>query len=48
MNCHIAPDVAQKMLYGIMRIRLIEERIRDLYADRRCGAPSISASGRKP
>ena len=48
MNRHIAPDVAQKMLYGIMRIRLIEERIRDLYAEQEMRCPFISVSGRKP
>ena len=39
MNRHIAPEVAQKMLYGIMRIRLIEERIRDLYAEQEMRCP---------
>lgn len=39
MNNHTPPDVARKMLYGVMRIRLIEERIRDLYAEQEMRCP---------
>ena len=39
MNCHPPPDVARKMLHGIMRIRLIEERVRVLYAEQEMRCP---------
>ena len=39
MTRHTSPDVAQKMLYGVMRIRLIEERIRALYAEQEMRCP---------
>lgn len=39
MTRHTPPDVAQKMLYGVMRIRLIEERIRALYAEQEMRCP---------
>ena len=39
MNRHTPVDVARKMLYGVMRIRLIEERIRALYAEQEMRCP---------
>ena len=47
MNRQAAPDVAQRMLYSIMRIRMIEERIRDLYAEQEMRCPTHFSIGQE-
>ena len=42
-----APDVARRMLRAIMRIRMIEERIRDLYADQEMRCPTHFSIGQE-
>lgn len=42
-----SPDVAQRMLRAIMRIRMIEERIRDLYADQEMRCPTHFSIGQE-
>jgi pyruvate dehydrogenase E1 component alpha subunit len=46
-NLQIPPDVARKMLHGIMRIRMIEERIRDLYAEQEMRCPTHLSIGQE-
>jgi len=46
-NRQIAPDVARRMLYGVMRIRVIEERIRDLYAEQEMRCPTHFSIGQE-
>ena len=47
VNRQTTPDVARKMLNGIMRIRLIEERIRDLYAEQEMRCPTHFSIGQE-
>lgn len=47
MNCQTPADVARKMLYGIMRIRMIEERIRGLYAEQEMRCPTHFSIGQE-
>src|SRR6478736_2143092 len=47
MKKQITPDVARKMLYGIMRVRLIEERIRELYAEQEMRCPTHFSIGQE-
>lgn len=47
MNRHTPPDVARQMLYGIMRIRRIEERIRELYAEQEMRCPTHFSIGQE-
>lgn len=42
-----APDVARQMLQAIMRIRMIEERIRELYADQEMRCPTHFSIGQE-
>ena len=42
-----ASDVARRMLRAIMRIRMIEERIRDLYADQEMRCPTHFSIGQE-
>ncbi len=42
-----APDVARKMLYDILRIRLIEERLKDLYAEQEMRCPTHFSIGQE-
>lgn len=47
MSPHAEPDVARKMLHGIVRIRMIEERIRDLYAEQEMRCPTHFSIGQE-
>lgn len=47
INSKTSTEVARKMLYGIMRIRLIEERIRDLYAEQEMRCPTHFSIGQE-
>ncbi len=46
-NSQTSPDVARQMLYGIMRIRRIEERIRELYAEQEMRCPTHFSIGQE-
>src|SRR3990170_5568306 len=47
MNPQTPPDVAREMLRGIMHIRMIEERIRDLYAEQEMRCPTHFSIGQE-
>ncbi len=47
MNRQVPPDVARTLLHGILRIRLIEERIRDLYAEQEMRCPTHFSIGQE-
>ena len=47
MNLETPPDVARQMMYGIMRIRMIEERIRTLYAEQEMRCPTHFSIGQE-
>src|SRR2546423_6449877 len=47
MNLETPPDVARQMMCGIMRIRMIEERIRTLYAEQEMRCPTHFSIGQE-
>lgn len=47
VNRRTPPDVARQMLYGIMRIRRSEERIRELYAEQEMRCPTHFSIGQE-
>ncbi len=47
MDLPVSPDVARTVLYSIMRIRMIEERIRDLYAEQEMRCPTHFSIGQE-
>src|SRR5437588_12247467 len=47
MKLETPPDVARQMMCGIMRIRMIEERIRTLYAEQEMRCPTHFSIGQE-
>ncbi len=47
MRSPVAPDVARKMLHDILRIRTIEARIKDLYAEQEMRCPTHFSIGQE-
>src|SRR3989304_799842 len=47
MSLQPPPDVARRMLQGILRIRMIEERIRALYAEQEMRCPTHFSIGQE-
>jgi pyruvate dehydrogenase E1 component alpha subunit len=47
MTRHAPVDVAKRMLHGIMRIRLVEERIKELYAEQEMRCPTHFSIGQE-
>ncbi len=47
IRSHTRPDIARRMLHDIMRVRLIEERIRTLYAEQEMRCPTHFSTGQE-
>jgi pyruvate dehydrogenase E1 component alpha subunit len=47
MTRQVAAEMARRMLYGIMRIRLVEERVKTLYAEQEMRCPTHFSIGQE-